>query len=605
MGQMDKETVEMIEHGFHTRADVNSDHDNAPAGLPAEDGSVLLESEESAGERNEFMELYEESLKGIEQGKVVRGEIVQMDDEYVLVDIGYKSEGQIRISEFTDSAGAVTANVGDPVDVLLVRKEDKDGHIVLSKEKAERFKVWDDIKDIYERDGTVKGRIVSQVKGGFSVDIGLQAFLPGSQVDVRPTRDMAMFVGKTFDFKVIKYDRLRKNIVVSRRALLEEARMALRAETLKKLEEGAVLDGTVTSITHYGLFVDLGGIDGLVHVTDMSWGRVGNPAGLYNVGDEITVKVLNIDSEKNRVSLGIKQLTPDPWVEAPVNYPAGAKVEGRVVGLKEYGAFVELEAGVEGLIHLSELSWTEKLRHPSQILNVGDTVEAMVLSVDSEKNRISLSIKQLEPNPWDTIAENYPVGTIIEGKIKNITDFGIFVGIDEGINGLIHITDISWIKPVKSLSELYKKGQEVQAIVLDVDRENERFSLGIKQLTPDPWEGVAEKYKPGTLVRGTVTSVADFGIFVALEEGVEGLIHVSELPKAKGEDPLSQFQADDMVQAQVVNVSREDKKIGLTIRNMKADGEKDAYRDYVNNQTKATSNLGELLEGAINQQRQS
>jgi small subunit ribosomal protein S1 len=603
---MEKETREGIKDEIHTNGDVNSKYDNASAGLPKGEESARNGRDDRAEETNDFMELYEESLKGFEQGKVVKGEIVQVDKEYVLVDIGYKSEGQIRVAEFTDSTGKVTAKVGDTVDVLLVRKEDKDGHIILSKEKAERFKVWDDIKDVYDHDETVKGKIISQVKGGFSVDIGIQAFLPGSQVDVRPTRDMAAFIGKTFDFKVIKYDRMRKNVVVSRRVLLEQERMASRAKTLEKLEEGAVLDGTVTSITHYGLFIDLGGIDGLVHVTDMSWGRVGNPAGLYEVGDKITVKVLNIDKEKNRVSLGIKQLTPDPWMEAPKNYPVGARVEGRVVGLKEYGAFVELEAGVEGLIHLSELSWTEKLRHPSQILNVGDPVDTKILNVDSDKNRISLSMKQLEQNPWDTIAENYPVGTIIEGKIKNITDFGIFVGIDDGINGLIHITDISWTKPTKNPSELYKKGQNVQAIVLDVDKEAERFSLGIKQLTPDPWEGVAEKYKPGTQVRGTVTSVADFGVFVELEEGIEGLIHISELPKRKGEDQLSQFQVDDIVQVQVVNVSQDEKRIGLTIRNMKTTNpENDAYSNYVNNQKKATSNLGEILEGAINQQQQN
>jgi small subunit ribosomal protein S1 len=602
---MGKRTGEIVRNGFHANRHVYSKYDNAPADSPEEDGITLDESEESVEANNDFMELYEESLKGIQQGKVVRGEIVQVDKEFVVVDIGYKSEGQIRVSEFIDSNGDVTAKVGDAVDVLLVRKEDKDGHIVLSKEKAERLKIWDEIKDVYENDETVKGKIISQVKGGFSADIGLQAFLPGSQVDLRPIRDMGALIGKVFDFKIIKYDQLRKNIVVSRRAVLEEERMELRAKTLERLEEGAVMDGTVTSITHYGLFIDLGGMDGLVHVTDISWGRVGNPSGLYEVGDKITVKVLNIDREKNRVSLGIKQLTPDPWTEAPKNYPVGAKIEGRIVGLKEYGAFVELEEGVEGLIHLSELSWTEKLRHPSQILNVGDIVDAMVLNVDSAKNRISLSMKQLEQNPWDTIAENYPVGTIIEGKIKNITDFGIFVGIDDGINGLIHITDISWTKPTKSPSELYKKGQDVQAIVLDVDKENERFSLGIKQLTPDPWDGVAEKYKPDTRVSGTVTSVADFGVFVELEEGVEGLVHISELPKRKGEDQLSQFQVDDVVHAKVVSVSREDKKIGLTIRNMKANPQKDAYRNYVNNQTKATSNLGELLEGVINQQRQN
>jgi small subunit ribosomal protein S1 len=601
---MTKGTNDIVKSEFLANRNLDSTDDDVPENFLKEE-DMLDESSQNEYGSDDFMELYEESLKGFQQGKVVEGEILQIEKEHVMVDIGYKSEGRIHISEFLDLDGNMTAKVGDAVDVLLVRKEDENGNIVLSKEKAEKAKIWDELKVIFEKNGTVKGKIIAQVKGGFSADIGLQAFLPGSQVDLKPIKDMRALIGTVCDFRIIKYDRLRKNIVVSRRALLEEERMALRAKILEHLEEGAVVDGTVTSITHYGLFIDLGGIDGLVHVTDISWGRVGNPSELYQVGDKIKVKVLNIDREKNRVSLGIKQLTHDPWLEAHKNYPAGTKIEGRVVGLKEYGAFVELEEGVEGLIHLSELSWTEKLRHPSQILNVGDTIDAMVLNVDSVKNRISLSIKQLEPNPWDTISQNYPVGTVIEGKIRNITDFGIFIGIDEGINGLVHVSDISWTKANKNPSELYKKGQDVQAIVLDVNRDNERFSLGIKQLTPDPWDGVAEKYKPDTRVRGAVTSVADFGVFIELEEGVEGLVHISELPKRKGEDQLSQFKVDDVVQAKVLSVSREDKKIGLTIRNIKTDPQKDNYKEYLNNQREATSNLGEILEEVMNSQQQS
>ncbi len=560
---------------------------------------------EDPQETENFMELYEESLKTIQEGDVVTGQIVHIDKEYVLVDIGYKSEGQIPISEFLDEEGNLTAKVGDKVDVLLERKEDDEGIIFLSKEKASKIKVWDKIKEIYEQDGTIKGTIVSRVKGGLSVDVGLPAFLPGSQVDLRPVRDMDALVGTEHEFKIVKYNRRRGNIVLSRRAILEAERMALREKTLAILEEGAVLEGTVKNITDYGLFIDLGGIDGLVHITDMSWGRVGHPSELYKIGDRITVKVLQFDRERERVSLGIKQLTPDPWLNADEKYPIGTKLVGRVVSLTDYGAFVEVEPGVEGLIHVSEMSWTRRIRHPSQILKVGDEVEVMVLNIDVEKKRISLGMKQVKPNPWDVIAEKYPVGTTIEGKIKNITDFGIFIGIDEGIDGLVHISDISWTKRIKHPSELYKKGQEVQAIVLNIDKENERFSLGIKQLTPDPWLEIPNKYKPGTRVTGTITNITDFGIFVELEEGIEGLIHVSEVPRDKRGNPLSKYQIDDVIQAQVIHVSPEEKKIGLSLKKLESPSDKDSFRSYLNTRREATSNLGELLrEEMMNLQKQ-
>ena len=359
---------------------------------------------------------------------------------------------------------------------------------------------------------------------------------------------------------------------------------------------GAVLEGTVKNVTEYGLFIDLGGIDGLLHITDLSWGRVGHPSEMYQFGDNITVKVLNFDKETGRVSLGLKQLKSDPWANADETYQIGAKLKGRVVSLTDYGAFVEVEEGVEGLIHVSEMSWTRKIRHPSQILKAGDIVEAVVLNVDPANKRISLGLKQIEPNPWDIIGEKYPVGTTIEGRIKNITDFGIFIGIDEGIDGLVHISDLSWTKRVKHPSEIYKKGQEVQAVVLNIDKENERFSLGTKQLFPNPWDGVSKKYSPGTQVTGTVTNITDFGIFVELEEGVEGLIHVSELTKDKGGNPLSRFKEDDVIRARVITVSREEKKIGLSIKRLEESEEKDIYKNYLNNHSKATANLGELLK---------
>lgn len=600
---MEKGTDKTIEDNILKTDSVDTTLDDDQETLSNE---VTKKPQEDVQDDDNFMELYEDSLKSIQEGEVVKGEIVQIDKEYVLVDIGYKSEGQINIQEFIDPEGNLTANVGDKVEVLLERRENDEGVITLSKEKAAKIKIWDQIKEIYEKNDTIKGTILSRVKGGLSVDVGLQAFLPGSQVDLRPVRDMDSLVGTEHEFKIVKYNKRRGNIVLSRRALLESDRMALREKSLQLIEEGAVIEGTVKNITDYGLFIDLGGIDGLVHITDISWGRVGHPSEMYQFGDEIKVKVLSFDKERERVSLGIKQLTLDPWSEAEEKYPIGTRVSGRVVSLTDYGAFIEVEQGVEGLIHVSEMSWTRKIKHPSQILNVGDIVDVIVLNIDVPKKRISLGMKQVEPNPWDVIEEKYPVGTTIEGKIKNITDFGIFIGIDEGIDGLVHISDISWTKRIKHPAEIYKKGQEIQTIVLNIGKDSERFSLGIKQLTSDPWDEIPEKYKQGTRVTGTVTNVTDFGIFVELEEGIEGLIHVSELPKDKIENPLSRFQIDDVIQAKVVNVSREDKKIGLSIRKLEEESEKDILKTYLDNRQETTSNLGELLkEEMINKQQQT
>lgn len=553
-------------------------------------------TEEDLQGSNQFMELFEESLKSIQTGKVTKGEIVKIDKEFVLVDIGYKSEGQIRISEFVDLEGNMTAKVGEKVDVLVVSIEDDEGRVILSKERAARVQVWDVIEDAYKNNGTIRGKIISQMKGGLSVDIGIQAFLPRSQADLRPVKDLDTLIGTEHDFRIVKYERHQGNVVLSRRAALEAERKALREETLKRLENGAIVEGIVSNIRDYGLFIDLEGIDGLVHITDLSWGKVGHPSDRYQIGDKITVKVLNFDREKERVSLGIKQLTPDPWSKTLENYPVGTKVSGRVESLKEYGAFVELEEGIRGLIHVSELSWSGKVKHPSQILNVGQTVEAVILNLDTEKKRISLSLKQLEPNPWDSIADKYPIGATIEGKVKDITKFGIFIGIDEDIDALVHISDISWTKQINHPSEQYNKGDLVQAIILDIDQENQRFSLGIKQLTPDPWEMIPEKYKPGTRVNGKVTSITDFGIFMELEEGIEGLVHISQIPKSKDDDPLKSFQIGDEIEAVVVNVSQEEKKIGLSIRKLRENAERDLHKGYVKNQQQATSNLGDLLK---------
>lgn len=545
-------------------------------------------------------EMYEQSLMQIQEGELITGEIIKIDEEYVLVDIGYKSEGIIPIREFMDTDGKVTAKAGDKVDVVLEKKENDDGVVTLSMERAKKIKVWDQIRDIQNSDGTIQGKVIHRVKGGLSIDVGLPAFLPGSQIDLQPIRDLDSLVGKVMELKILKYNKRRNNIIVSRRALLEEERLKRKAVTLSLLKEGSVLKGKVKNITDYGLFVDLGGIDGLLHITDMSWGRVSHPSTMYQRGDEITVKVISFDRERERVSLGIKQLKPDPWAEAPKKFAVGEKVTGRVVNITDYGAFIEIEEGVEGLIHISEMSWTKKVKHPSQIVSIGDTIEAVVLNLDTENKRVSLGIKQIKPNPWNLIEEKYPVGTIIEGRIKNITDFGLFIGIDEEIDGLVHISDISWTKKIKHPSELYKKGDEVQAKVLSIDKDSERFSLGIKQLTKDPWEEIPEKYKPGTKVTGKVTNITDFGIFVELEEGIEGLIHASEISKAKGKTSLGKFQIDDVIQTLVVNVSQEDKKIALSIKKLQEKEYKERYNNYKDGTGKGiTSNFGMLIKDKI------
>jgi small subunit ribosomal protein S1 len=596
-------TDEMAENGLSMIENVDPTFANDREDFSEQVENDYDEIEDQAQDSHSFMELYEESLKSIQEGKVIKGEIVQIDNEFVLVDIGYKSEGQIRINEFMTSDGQLTAKMGQEVDVLLVRKEDKEGRIILSREKAAAVKIWDDVEEIYKNHGTIRGKVLSRVKGGLSVDIGLQAFLPGSQADLRPVRDLDTLIGTENDFMIVKYEKRQGNIVLSRRALLEVERKALREKTLEILKKDAVLKGIVRGIADFGLFIDLGGIDGLVHINDISWRRIRHPSDMFNIGDELTVKVLSFDREKERVSLGIKQLTPDPWQEAQEKYTAGAKINGRVVGLKEYGAFVEVEEGMEGLVHVSEMSWTGKINHPSQILSVGDDLEVMILDIDSAKKRISLSIKQLEPNPWDSITENYPVGTTIEGKIKNITDFGIFIGIDEGIDGLVHVSDMTWGKQIKQPSELYTKGQEVQAVVLNIDKGIERFSLGIKQLTPDPWDAIPEKYKPGTLFEGRITNITDFGLFVELESGIEGLVHISELPNDKGGDQLSHFQVGDVVKAKVTSISRKDKKIRLSMQKLDGSTEEDIY-SYVNNHKGATSNLGDLLKEEMTNQKE-
>jgi small subunit ribosomal protein S1 len=567
-----------------------------PAGLgKSAKKSSTPGSHESGDSMEDVIDLYEESFRRFAEGEVVTGRITSVDRDHVLVDIGYKSEGQIRISEFKDDEGNIAANVGDVIEVMVEWWDEDEERVVLSKEKAANVKVWEAIKTAYDEDKPVRGVITNRVKGGFSVDIGVQAFLPGSQADLRPIRNLDEMVGKDFEFKILKYNRKRSNIVLSRRAILEQELETKRTATLSSIYEGKVVEGMVKNITEYGVFVDLGGVDGLLHITDISWGRVKHPSEIFSIGDTITVKILNLDLEKERVSLGMKQLTEDPWTYAAEKYPVGSRVTGRVVSLTDYGAFVELEEGIEGLIHVSEMSWTRKIRHPSKVVSVGEAVEAVVLDIKPESRRISLGMKQARPNPWDVISEKYPVGTTIEGKIKNITDFGLFIGIDEGIDGLVHISDISWTKRIKHPSELYKKGDVVQAIVLDIDKVNERFSLGVKQLQEDPWKTVQRRYEVGKEITGTVTNLTDFGIFVELEEGIEGLVHVSEISKEKIKTPVGRYNVGDVITAKVMNINSDERRIGLSIKRLEMDDEQNLLSEYVSNIKPATSTFGEIL----------
>jgi len=530
---------------------------------------------------DDFQTMFEESMRSVKPGGVVKGKVVGITATHVMIDVGYKSEGQIPLQEFLDRDGKVQVQVGDEVDVFFDSSEEDNGDIILSRERAENIKIWEEIERAFREGLGVEGVILSKVKGGFNVDVGVPGFLPGSHVDVRPTRNLDKFLGKREKFAILKYNRPRGNVVVSRRVLMEKERDVLKKEILKVLEEGVILEGVVKNITSYGAFVDLGGIDGILHISDMSWGRIGHPSEMVKVGDRIKVAVLKFDAERERISLGMKQITPDPWTTVQQNYPVGTRVRGQVLSLMDYGAFVELEKGVEGLIHISEMAWTKKISHPSKVLQVGETVEVLVLNVDPNHRRISLGLKQALPNPWEQVKEKYPVGSVVKGPVRNVTDFGIFVGVEEGIDGLAHVSDLHWTKKIKHPSELYKKGDIVEVKVLGVDVQNERFSLGIKQLTTDPWKLVAERYPVGSRVKGEVTSVPDFGVFVRLEEGVEGLIHVSQLSTERVDKPSTMFKVGDSVAAEVIHVDAHDRKVGLSVRALKKTEERQEMENYL------------------------
>lgn len=546
----------------------------------------------------EFEKMFEQSVKDqdFRMGDVVNGTVVEVQTDYVLVDINYKSEGLIPINEFRVVDGVRSVKPGDKVEVLIDRIENENGMIGLSKNKADMMRAWTDISKAAENEEVIEGTVIAKVKGGLSVDIGVTAFLPGSQIDLRPVRNMDVYIGKKYKFKVIKFNKKRGNIVLSRRALLEEERESMRTATLDQIKEGSVVTGLVKNITDYGAFIDLGGMDGLLHITDMSWGRVKHPSEILNVGDDIQVKVLKYDSEKERVSLGLKQLQADPWEGVKEKFAVGTKLKGKVVSLAEYGAFIELGEGVEGLIHVSEMSWTKRVKHPSQLVNVGDEVDVQVLEIDTENRRISLGMKQLQPNPWVEMKESYAPGTIIEGEVKSVTDFGVFIGVEEGVDGLVHISDFSWTKRVNHPSEMFAKGQKVRAVVLGVDIENERFSLGVKQLENDPWANIESKYAVGTQHDVKVVKTADFGVFVELESDIEGLIHISELTTERINKPEDFIAVGGTLKAEVISIDKDARKIGLSSKLVKLRESKADVDDYVKKATSTSkSTLGDLF----------
>ncbi len=558
---------------------------------------------ENAGSfTDEFEKLLAENFDSLRPGKVVTGTVVAIGKEVVTVDIGFKSDGVVPSSQFASPDGGLKVNIGDQVDVYILQLENENGQVVLSHERAEQMRIWKHVEDVFANDNILTGRVVQKVKGGLQVDIGIPAFLPGSQIDIRPHRNLDKFIDEVFDFKVLKITKDKGNIVLSRRAVLMSERDQLRNETLQVLSEGVVMEGVVKNITDYGAFIDLGGIDGLLHITDISWGRVNHPADRLSVGEKIPVVVLKYDRESERVSLGMKQLKDDPWLNVAERYPVGKKVSAKIIGIVDYGVFAELEEGVEGLIHISDLSWTKKPKHPSKVVNEGDTAEVQILGVDFNDRRVSLGLKQLLPNPWEELAQAHPVGSAVKGKVRSITDFGIFIGVADGIDGLVHVSDFSWTKrykDTKEIQEIFSKGQEVDAVVLDVDVQNERLSLGVKQLTEDPWEKIALRYPVGARVKGAVTSVTDFGVFVQIEEGIEGLIHNSQLGLDKDQDAHTVYQSGVEVESEVTNIDREERRISLSVNAIKRREEKTNMSEFIDDAGSAVT-FGDLLRQKLN-----
>ncbi len=569
---------------------------------------TLEETSENQGfDETDFESALEHYLSNdfgnVEEGSLINGRIVKIGPEKILVDVNFKSEGQIPTEELMDKDGRVTVQEGDALDVFVTHKGE--GHILLSHKRAKRMKVLDELEKIHQEETNVKGTITERIKGGYTVDIqGIEAFLPGSHVDLRPVPDMDALVNQEFEFRILKINRKRSNVIISRRIILEEERVQQREELLKTLEEGQTVSGRVKNITEYGVFVDLGGLDGLLHITDISWKRIKHPKEMVQLDDTLELKVLSYDQEKQKVSLGMKQLVPNPWENIHDRHPEGEKLRGRVTNIVDYGAFVELEPGVEGLVHISEMSWTRKLRHPSQMVSIDEEVEVVVLSVDAEKKRISLGMKQVKPNPWDLVFEKYPEGTVLEAPVKNITDFGIFIGIEEGIDGLIHVSDISWTKKIHHPGENYTVGDLVQAKVLTVDRENEKFTLGIKQLSEDPWLKIPAAYPEGSVVTGKISNITDFGLFVEVEDGIEGLVHLSELSQEKIKSPGELFEEGQEVTAKVIRVSADDRRLGLSIKQLLEDENRKRQAKEKNNEY-AGNSLGDMIKQKLEEDQQT
>jgi len=542
-----------------------------PASEEIENRSLLTaefddDEEQDPQEYQKLLDLYDESMRNLTEGEIVTGRVIGLTSNAVIVDVGYKSEGLIPIEEFMGRDGQLAAQVGEEVDVLLEKTEDLEGHVLLSYTKAQRMRRWTEVERAYKEGRIIKGRVTDRIKGGLTVDVGLRAFLPGSLVDIKPVKNLESLRGMELEFKVISLDRRRNNIVLSRKAVLETELVKKKAETLKRLEEGAKLKGTVKNITDYGVFIDLGGIDGLLHITDISWGRVNHPSEHFSVGDDVEVVVLKFDPETERVSLGYKQRGDDPWTLVDKKYPIGYRVKGRVVSIVDYGAFIEIEEGVEGLIHVSEMSWTKKVVNPAKILEVGDEVEAIVSELDMDQRRISLSLRQTERNPWEELEDTLPVGSVIEGKVRNLTEFGAFVEITEGIDGLVHVSDMSWTKRIKHPSEVLKKGDTVRARITNIDVDNQRVSLSIKEFMPNEWQDFADGHNVGDLLDGRVVNVTDFGLFIDIYNGLEGLAHVSEIDVPQGVKLEDRFQVGDWVRTRVLRIEEEEKKVGLSMR---------------------------------------
>lgn len=557
----------------------------------------------SAAAKNEddFAKLYEESIEVPEEGQIIHGVVIKVLKEYVAVDINRKSEGMLPLSELPPEEVAALSP-GKRIDIMVERYDPEQGFVLLSRSKVLKIRVWDDLQKAFDEGIAVPGAIVAKVKGGFTVEIGVKAFLPGSQVDIRPVRDNDAVVGLTGDFKILKFSRKKANVVVSRRAAMEEDRESQRKNILERIQEGDTVEARVKNITDYGVFMDLGGLDGLMHITDMSYGKVVHPSDICKVGDLLKVRVIRFDREKGRISLGLKQMKSDPWLDIDSRYAAGGRCRGRVTNITKYGAFIELEEGVEGLLHVSEMSWSKKLRDPSEILKAGDAIDVVILRVEKEHKKISLGLKQLLANPWDELRAKHPENSTVEGTVKNITDFGVFVDVGSEIDGLVHVSDISWNQRVKHPSEMFKKGDRVQARVLKIDPDAQKFSLSIKHLTLDPWTGIEARFRKGDVVNGKATRVADFGVFVELADGIEGLVHISELSREKVDNPSSLFKMGDDVGAVVLSVDRANKKISLSVRSYQEEADKKSMESYMSRPSDSSENLtvlGEALRAKL------